>query len=168
MADCLDELDELSRFTERFISQRHALRHLDINSTTTHINTWVRDAWGGQGIYFKSSPQITLFNDLKSNVGDRFLFDLLNTFQEFLINNEVPSRLAADLSLDYIHTLHAVIQGQQIYIRKLPDSYYRDRDAVIYNEFDGHNHLDLCRKYGFTLQRLYQILRQQSPRRSSR
>jgi Mor family transcriptional regulator len=159
---------ELSSFTERFISQRPALRHLDAAAIAERVNTLVRDAWGGQGIYFKSSPQLPLFTGSSKNTSDQFLLSLLNTLQVCLTDCAVSSRVAEDLALTYINEFNAIVQGQPVYIRKLPEAYYQDRDAAIYKEFDGRNHLNLCRKYGFTMQRLYQILRrQQSSRRRS-
>jgi len=165
MAECFDELDDLSQFTVVFVRGCPSLRNIDAHGIADGISNQVRDTWGGQEVYFKSSSQLPLLDDTKQNSGDRFLVDLQDSVKATLRAHNITARDAMSLASQYTHEFHSLVYGQQIYIRKICPTYYQSRDDEIYRRFDGRNALELCREFGFSMQRFRQVIRQVSLRR---
>lgn len=51
--------------------------------------------------------------------------------------------------------------GENLYIPKNISGKAHRRNRQIYDEFTGDNHDELAKKYGFTLQRIYAIIKEQ-------
>lgn len=49
--------------------------------------------------------------------------------------------------------------GMQTYLPRVDTAFREEFDEEIYQAFDGHNHKEVVRTYGITIQRLYEIIR---------
>ena len=70
----------------------------------------------------------------------------------------LPADRAAAFARELTEHVRHTFGGQQIYIPKGRAYDLSQRDQEIARRFTGHNRDTLCREYGITLQRLYQIV----------
>ena len=94
-----------------------------------------------------------------SKRGNALLQDLRDQatllFQDANIDPQKASQIANELM--YITAKHW--GGQSLYIVKV-DCFLADaRDIQIYNEFDGHNHSELAKKYDLSAVYIYRIVK---------
>lgn len=69
--------------------------------------------------------------------------------------------IAKIIGIDNAVLLGKEIGGESLYLPKLNHrslTFFKERDSLILEEFNGHNALDLARKHGITSRRLYEII----------
>jgi Mor family transcriptional regulator len=64
-------------------------------------------------------------------------------------------RIAAELAANVVKRLQAAWGGKEIYI-PAPDS--KERNALIKADFNGKNHVEVCKKHGISLRTLYRVI----------
>lgn len=85
------------------------------------------------------------------------LADLREALVELLTEAGAPPQVAADLAGAAAERIRCRWGGMAVYIPKGRDAQER-RDYEIYRRFTGYNRQELCREYGLSEQRLYQIV----------
>lgn len=73
--------------------------------------------------------------------------------------------LAGSLALTIVEDVRLKFGGGLIYIPKGSDFERRRRDAAIWREFNGRNHVELAHKYGLGVAAVYDILARERHRR---
>ena len=71
-----------------------------------------------------------------------------------------------DLSKKVIRQLLKDFGGMQVYLPMADSAFRIDDDKTIYDEFDGGNMKEICRKYSMTFNTFYAILRREKTRRA--
>lgn len=56
--------------------------------------------------------------------------------------------------------------GMQIYLPMASNAFKDDDDVRIYDDFDGTNHREICRKYNISFATFYNIIRREKDRRA--
>ena len=157
MSECRDDvLTELSSLCQAAIESRfQPLRTIAVDISDDVVNR-VRLLWGGQLIYFRNSS--TRPNDGRRNKGDQALVDIASIINECLRSHGIPGPAAGELGQEVSAKLHISMSSELVYVPKKHDGQMVERDRKIIQEFDGTNHLELCRKYHIGIRRLYQLL----------
>ena len=70
----------------------------------------------------------------------------------------MPAAQADDLALNIAEGIRIQFGGGLIYINQGKKFLRAQRDAAIWREFTGHNHLNLARRYGLSVAHVYDIL----------
>lgn len=85
--------------------------------------------------------------------------DFVESFNEAVLeavkNNNTPEDIASHALKNFSY----LFGGCVIYIPKLHTTNNSDRNRLIKQEFTGNNHTELARKYGLSIQAIYNILR---------
>lgn len=89
--------------------------------------------------------------------GEDVLSDIREQSMLLMIENKVPEKQAAEITETLVKKMRKDWGGMLIYFKKSID--LEDRDYTIFNEYNGKNRDELCRKYDISVQRLYQIIR---------
>lgn len=92
----------------------------------------------------------TKYPELLSDVADH----LTNVLAALGIDREV----AAEAGREVAEFLREHWGGQNVYLPKGTLFDLSERDVEIWEKWNGRNVLELCREYGITRQRLYQII----------
>lgn len=87
-----------------------------------------------------------------------FLNDLARQISTLLIARGMDQETAADVALEVAEFARIRWGGQQVYIPKGVLFELSVRDMQIWEKWNGRNALELCREFGLTKQRLYQII----------
>ncbi len=74
------------------------------------------------------------------------------------IQTQLPLAQAQVLAFDLAEDVRQKWSGCQIYIPKSCERFRNDRNAAIWRDFNGHNQTVLARRYGLSLQTIYDIL----------
>ncbi|MCB1765375.1 MAG: hypothetical protein KDJ22_04815 [Candidatus Competibacteraceae bacterium] len=74
------------------------------------------------------------------------------------LNGHFSADQADALALAQVEDLRTVFGGSLVYLPKGQDYERKTRDAALYQEFTGHNHLDLARRYKLTVTQIYDII----------
>lgn len=86
------------------------------------------------------------------------LRDMADEIGRRLVEAEVPqerARAIAENVTEHIRELHG---GQLVYVPKAQSMQVARRWLAIWDEFNGHNHVALARKYGMGYQSIYRIV----------
>lgn len=87
-----------------------------------------------------------------------FLAELAGQMAELLIARGLPADQAAEIGREAAERVRQTWGGIEVYIPKGRSFTLSQRDIEIWNEWNGRNVVELCRKHDLTEQRLYQIL----------
>lgn len=87
-----------------------------------------------------------------------FLADLSAQFTELLVSRGIARSLAADLGREAADLVRARWGGIEVYVPKGRSFMLSQRDREIWEKWNGRNVVELCREYGLSEQRIYQIL----------
>jgi Mor family transcriptional regulator len=90
---------------------------------------------------------------------DDFLRDLLQRTTRLLEEQGVSAEDANQVASELCAQVRADWGGQQLYIRKASPEEMTQRDQLIYNEFNGRNHLQLARKHNLSTAHIYHIVK---------
>lgn len=96
------------------------------------------------------------------------LADLADKLTEILVRRGIERDKAKEIGREAAEFVRTEWGGQLVYVPKGTLFALTQRDMEIWEAFNGHNHADLARKHGVTLQRIYQIvaaMREQEIRR---
>lgn len=108
--------------------------------------------------------------DLIAHMGDRvppehqwppLLAELFAVHQAFNRRKGMNEEKAALDARDRCVLLASYLGGRMAYLPTGEKLQLALRDAIIFAEFRGHNHLELSQKYGLTVVRIYQIIAEQ-------
>lgn len=86
------------------------------------------------------------------------LTDLADKLTEALVARGLDREKAREVGKEAAEFVRGEWGGQLVYIPKGTRFDLTQRDLEIWREFNGHNHADLVRKHGVTIQRIYQIV----------
>jgi len=75
-----------------------------------------------------------------------------------LVKNGIPKEDAERIAQDVAKQMCEQWGGQIIYFPYWLRMELSARDRKIYDEFNGHNHADLCRRHKMSLQSIYRII----------
>lgn len=84
--------------------------------------------------------------------------DLAEWLASALMGRGLDQEEANDMALDIAERVRHQYGGQLLYIPKGTAFDRNERDAEIFQKFDGKNHGDLAAEYGLTVQHVYRIL----------
>ncbi|MFQ1022770.1 Mor transcription activator family protein [Avibacterium paragallinarum] len=88
------------------------------------------------------------------------LADLAAHVEQELINRyEMPEEQAKQAGVDVAMRISRAWAGEIIYIPRALLLALSERDLKIWREFNGVNHRELARKYGVSMQWVYQIVK---------
>lgn len=87
-----------------------------------------------------------------------FLTELAEQMTELLVGRGLPADQAAEIGREAAERVRQTWGGIEVYIPKGRSFTLSQRDLEIWNEWNGRNVVELCRKHDLTEQRLYQIL----------
>lgn len=108
--------------------------------------------------------------DLIEHMGDRvppvnqwppLLADLFAVLEAYNKRHGLEDGKAALDARDRCMLLADYFGGRMVYFPTGEKLQIALRDAMIWHEFKGHNHLELAQKYNLTIVRIYQILAEQ-------
>lgn len=80
----------------------------------------------------------------------------------------LPAALAEDVALEAVEDIRAKFGGGLIYFPKGEAFERARRDAAIWREFTGRNHVELARRYHLGVSHIYEIVARERERRQSR
>lgn len=86
------------------------------------------------------------------------LTDLAEQLAQFLRGRGLDDAVATDAATQAAEFVREHWGGQKIYIPRGQRHELSHRDLEIWKRWNGHNRLELCREYGISENRLYQIL----------
>lgn len=84
--------------------------------------------------------------------------NLFEVISDSLRNNGISEDEAISIAIDVTNEVIHNWRGQQIYIPQALQMQLSQRDLHIYHSFNGYNHAELAKKYGISMQRVYQII----------
>lgn len=93
------------------------------------------------------------------NSTNELLEDLFATLKASLKKSEINENIADTAALQAVECIKKNWGGIQIYIPKGVTQNIKLRNLKIRREFNGSNHVKLCKRYKLSLQRVYDILR---------
>lgn len=86
------------------------------------------------------------------------LNDLVDHVAGLLVKRGIDRKQATEIAAEAAEFLRAHWGGQTVYVPKGTLFELSERDLKIWEKWNGHNVLQLCREFQITRQRLYQIL----------
>jgi len=92
--------------------------------------------------------------------GENFVEDLAVHIERQLIKDGCSPEDAREKALSAAESARRTYQGGAIYVPSMKNQKVRERNRLLLGEFDGHNHTELAQKYGISVMRVYQILKQ--------
>ena len=96
----------------------------------------------------------------QSKQGKALLLDLRDHACRLLRElKTVDATAASQISNELMYQISQHWGGQSIYIIKDDSFQAEERDIQIYNEFNGHNHTELAKKYNLTEVYIYRIVK---------
>jgi len=110
----------------------------------------LRGVWGGANIYIPKNKT--------DNEGHKLLDGLEETAIVLLANNGFPDDRAKQIASHLKSFFYQHWLGQSIYIPFTDNTVMDERNAAIYDEYNGFNVRKLARKYGLSEQRVYRII----------
>lgn len=88
------------------------------------------------------------------------LTDLASHVEKELVDkHEVTKEQAKQIGIDVAIRISKAWAGEVIYIPRALSFVLSERDWKIWHEFNGLNHRELARKYGVSMQWVYQIVK---------
>jgi Mor family transcriptional regulator len=87
-----------------------------------------------------------------------FLADLIDYSKCVLVKHGITNDNAEKIARDISKQMCEQWGGQLIYFPYWLRMELSERDQVIFNEFNGHNHQELSRKYKMSIQSIYRIV----------
>lgn len=84
---------------------------------------------------------------------------MIESVEQVLGDHELARQVVRQLLTDF--------GGLQIYLPMASSAFKDDDDARIYDDFNGANQREICRKYNISFATLYNIIRREKDRRSS-
>lgn len=94
-----------------------------------------------------------------SKEGRSFLYDLRDQVAHQLKDINIDPDIARQFANELMFTMSQNWGGQSLYIIKDDTFHIDERDIKIYNDFNGHNHTELAKKYKLSLQYIYRIIK---------
>lgn len=85
--------------------------------------------------------------------------EMIESVEQVLGDHELARQVVRQLLTDF--------GGLQIYLPMASNAFKDDDDARIYDDFNGANQREICRKYNISFATLYNIIRREKDRRSS-
>ena len=104
----------------------------------------------------KSAP---LKASTNSGAYPEILSDLSYRLSERMVKNGITKNQAGTIAADVTAYVSQHWGGQLIYFPKATKFNIANRDSEICKKWNGRNALELCREYGLSRGRLYQILK---------
>jgi len=95
-----------------------------------------------------------------SDRGDDFIEELAAHIEHQLIKDGCSPEDAREKAVNSAEAARRNYEGTPIYVPKMLSAKHRKRNLQIVNEFNGHNHAELAQKYGISMMRVYQIIKQ--------
>lgn len=98
---------------------------------------------------------------MSTHAGDYpdLLVDLATILGEALQKQGVDAVRAADVAFVATEHVRKCWSGQMLYLPKGTQYELSQRDQLIWQKFNGHNHYPLAVEFGLTEMRIYQILK---------
>lgn len=91
---------------------------------------------------------------------EELLVDLVTTVEQALADDGIDKHTARKAALEAAESLRVRWGGQQLYFPKGIRFELSQRDLDIFEEFNGHNHNELAKKYDVCMVRIYKIVKQ--------
>ena len=76
-----------------------------------------------------------------------------------LIGKGVDKTIADESAEEAVENIRINFGGEMVYIGKGKAYDINKRDARVWNDFNGKNHKELCRKYDISIQQVYKIIK---------
>lgn len=152
---------------------------LDHDEAAFAIVERIRLDWSGANRYFSKgrrkapaaavpSEQQALFGDAPPQPADPALPELIERLRRDAEQILVDKGLTAEKAAEVAALVHGELLGEQFYVPKGQAFELARRDQEIYRRFSSATIDILCRRYGLTRQRVYQINAEQVKQRQLR
>jgi len=88
-----------------------------------------------------------------------FINDVLDILKAILRKFGIDEKVSEEIATDFLKSLRFAWGGIQLYIPKVEQVNIQERNKKIREEFNGHNHYELCKIHNLSLQQVYHILK---------
>jgi len=123
-------------------------------SASHDINKMIRTSFGGELLYIK---KITTKDDIKGAGFDFFFIDCVTkTFARYGIEKKLINSAAINLH----KAVKDTFSGEQIYIPKEKVRSAKEINKKVVRDFNGVNTKELAKKYNYSTQHIYRIIRE--------